>query len=470
MPRWRAAVVTACAAGALAVINARGQETLPAADQRLVREILQELVEIPTTESEGTTTRAAQGVADRLIAAGFSKDDVRVLGPNPRTGNVVARFRGTDAAAKGVLLMAHIDVVPARREDWSVDPFKLTERDGWLYGRGTTDNKTGAAILIENFIRLKREGWRPRRDLIMVLTGDEETSGESIQWLLSAHRPLVEAELALNTDSGSIITKNGRETLFTVQASEKVYADYQLEVTDVGGHSSLARPDNPITTLAAALVRFGAHAFPLHVTEVARLFFERSASIEQGAVAADMRGVAKQPPDAKAAARLSRSPFYNARLRTTCVATMLQGGHANNALPQLARAVVNCRILPGADPNEVEATVRELAGPKVKVSVLTPPTPSPPSPVTPPIMRRFEAVVAKYRPGLPVAPVMETGATDGLHVRSAGIPTYGISALAEDPEDVRAHGKDERVAIDALHRATVFWYELMKEFGETVPR
>jgi acetylornithine deacetylase/succinyl-diaminopimelate desuccinylase-like protein len=470
MRKWRAAVVTICAAGTLAGVGAIGQETLPAADQRLVREILQELVEIPTTEADAMTVRAAEGVAARLIAAGWSKDDVRVLGPNPRVGNVVARLRGTDAGAKAIVLMAHIDVVPARREDWSFDPFKLTERDGWLYGRGTTDNKAGAATLIANFVRLKREGWRPRRDLIMVLTGDEETSGESIQWLFTEHRPLVDAELALNTDSGSIITKNGRETLFTIQASEKVYADYQLEVTDVGGHSSLARPDNPITTLAGALVRLGAHAFPLSVTDVARLFFERSAAIEQGTLAEDMRAVAKQPPDTKAAARLSQSPFYNARLRTTCVATMLQGGHANNALPQLARAVVNCRILPGADPNEVEATVRELAGPKVKVTVLTPPTPSPPSPVTTPTWSRFERIVAKYRPGLPVAPVMEAGATDGLHVRRAGIPTYGISALPEDPEDVRAHGKDERVSIEALHRATAFWYTLMKEFGESEKR
>ncbi len=361
--------------------------------------------------------------------------------------------------------MAHIDVVPARHEDWSVDPWTLLERDGWLYGRGTTDNKAGAAMLVSSFVRMKREGWQPQRDVIMVLTGDEETTSSGIQWLLAEHRPLVDAEFALNTDSGGIIVKNGRPTLFTVQASEKVYADYQLEVTDVGGHSSLVRPDNPVYTLASALLRIAAYQFPLQVTDVARLFFERSALVETGRLASDMRAVAAVPPDAAAAARLSAMPFYNARLRTTCVATRVDAGHANNALPQVARANVNCRILPGEPTGEVEATVRRLAGDNVKVTSASTSLSSPPSPVSKELLSQLERLAAQQWQGVPLAPAMEAGATDGLYVRNAGIPTYGISALEQDPDDVRAHGKDERVRVEAFYAATEFWYRMVKAFA-----
>jgi acetylornithine deacetylase/succinyl-diaminopimelate desuccinylase-like protein len=443
--------------------DARAQN---APERALARDIFRELIEIPTTEADGATPRAAQAMADRLIAAGFPPEDVRVLGPNPRVGNLVARLRGSDPVRRPILVMAHIDVVPALREDWSMDPWSLLERDGWFYGRGTTDNKAGAAMLVANFVRLRREGWQPRRDIIVVLTGDEETTQASIQWLLKEHRALVDAEFALNTDSGGIILRNGRPSLFTVQASEKVYADYQLEVTDAGGHSSLARPDNPIYTLAAALQRIAAHQFPLNVTEIARVFFERSALVETGQVAADMRAVSLSPPDPAAAARLSTQPFYNARLRTTCVATRVDAGHANNALPQLARAVVNCRILPGEAMAPVEATVRGLAGDKVKVTVLYPPTASPPSPLPGPRLSTLERLAAAQWPGVPVAPVMEAGATDGMHTRLAGIPTYAPSALPENPNDVRAHGRDERVGVEAFYQATEFWYRMIKTFGE----
>lgn len=441
----------------------------PPGERARAREIFRELIEIPTTAADGATTRAAQAMADRLVAAGFAPADVRVLGPDTRTGNLVARFRGTDARLRPMLLMAHIDVVPALREDWSVDPWTLLERDGWFYGRGTTDNKAGAAMLVANLIRLRREGWQPRRDVVIVLTGDEETSQTSIQWLLKEHRPLVDAEFAFNTDSGGVILRNGRPSLFTVQASEKVYADYQLEVTDPGGHSSLARPDNPIYTLAAALQRISGHQFPLNVTEVARLFFERSSLVESGQAAADMRGVAAATPDPAAAARLSASPFYNARLRTTCVATRVEAGHANNALPQTARAVINCRILPGEPAAPVEATLRRLAGDRVKVTVLSTPVTSPPSPVPPAMLARIERLVAAQFPGVPLAPVMEAGATDGMFTRRAGIPTYAPSALPEDPDDVRAHGKDERLGVEAFYQATEFWYRLVKTFGEGEP-
>ena len=460
----RAALIAFIVA-ALLVPGPTSAQSLPASERPLAREILRELIEIPTTADDAATTRAARAMADRLVRAGVPAGDVQVLEPNPRTGALVARLHGTDPQLRPMLLMAHIDVVPARREDWSLDPWTLVERDGFFYGRGTTDNKAGAALLVANIIRLKREGWQPRRDVIVMLTGDEETAQQSVQWLLKEHRPLVDAEFAFNTDSGGIILRNGRPSLFTVQASEKVYADYQLEATDVGGHSSLARPDNPIYTLAAALERVANHQFPLNVTEVARLFFERSALVETGQVAADMRAVSAATPDPEAAKRLSASPFYNARLRTTCVATRVDAGHANNALPQTARAVINCRILPGEATETVATTLRRLAGDRVKVSILSAPVASPPSPLPSAMLTRIERLVATTWPGLPVAPVMEAGATDGMFTRRAGIPTYAPSALPEDPDDVRAHGKDERLGVEAFYQATEWWYRLVKEFG-----
>ncbi len=453
-------------ASLLICCNGFAQTVKTSPDRALAREILEELVELPTTAAEGTS-RAAQAMAGRLVAAGFPEEDVRVLGPDAQTANLVARLRGRDPRARPILMMAHIDVVPARREDWSVDPWTFSERDGWFYGRGTHDNKAGAAMLVANFIRLKREGWRPERDLIILLTGDEETTQRSVQWLLAEHRSLIDAELAFNTDGGGVMTRNSRPAVFEVQASEKIYADYQLEVTDPGGHSSLARPDNPIYILSAALTRIGEHRFPLHVNDVTRMFLERSAAREAGQTALDMRAVAAVPPDLAAAARLSRSPFYNANLRTTCVATRVDAGHANNALPQLARAVINCRILPGLPGADVEAIIRQLAGPRVKVTVLEAPVSSPPSPVTPALLSRLEGLAAPYWPGVPVIPTMSTGATDGMFTRSNGIPTYGVSALDTDPEDVRAHGKDERVGVESFHNATQFWFQLAKAFGGT---
>ena len=453
------------AAVAAAQAPMRIENKLVAADPALAREILEELVEIPTIDADGTA-RAAQMVAARLTTAGFPKEDVRIITSDANVPNVVARLRGRNPGARGVLLMAHIDVVPARREDWSLDPWTFLERDGWFYGRGTSDNKAGAAMLIANLITLKRAGWLPARDLIVVLTGDEETAQRGIQALVTKHRALIDAAVAFNTDGGSVMLKDGRPAVFEVQASEKIYADYQLEVTDAGGHSSLVRPDNPIYTLAAALTRIGAHQFPLHVNDVTRMFFERSAATETGQTAADMRAVAAPQPDPSAAARLSRAPFYNAQLRTTCVATKVDAGHANNALPQLARAVVNCRILPGLSGADVEAVLRRLAGEKVTVTVIEPPIASPPSTLTPALLSRLEPLVAKHWPNIPVIPVMQAGATDGMFTRSIGIPTYGVSAIDSNPDDVRAHGRDERVGVKSFYTATGFWLELMRTFGD----
>lgn len=459
----RASLAALLVLGLPASVSAQQQPVV--ADRALAREILKELVEIPSADADGIS-RVAEAISTRLVTAGFPKEDIHIVPSDVKVANVVARYRGTDPRARGILLMAHIDVVPARREDWSVDPWTLLERDGWFYGRGSTDNKAGAAMLVANFISLKRTGWRPFRDLIMVLTGDEETAQHGIQTVLEKHRELLGADLAFNTDGGGVTLREGRPSVFDVQASEKIYADYQLEVTDIGGHSSLVRPDNPIYTLAAALTRIGEHRFPLHVNGVTRMFLERSSTLETGQTAIDMRAVAASPPDQAAAARLSRSPFYNAQLRTTCVATKIDGGHANNALPQLARAVINCRILPGMPGADVEAVIRRLAGDKVKVTVIEPPIASPPSSLTPALLSRIEPLVKKQWPAIPIIPTMATGATDGMYTRSNGIPTYGVSAIDDNPEDVRAHGKDERVNVESFYRATQFWLELMRTFSD----
>jgi acetylornithine deacetylase/succinyl-diaminopimelate desuccinylase-like protein len=450
---------------ALFLLGSLSMAQQPDADPQLARAILKELVEIPSADADGTA-RVAAAITARLLAAGFTKDDVQVVASDANVSNVVARFRGTDTKAPCVLLMAHIDVVPARREDWTVDPWTLVERDGWFYGRGSSDNKAGAAMLVANFITLKRAGWQPSRDLIIVLTGDEETAQHGIQTLLEKHRELRNAAVAFNTDGGGVTLREGRPSIFDVQASEKIYADYELEVTDVGGHSSLVRPDNPIYTLAAALTRIGEYQFPLHVNDVTRMFLERASALETGKMASDMRAVAASRPDHAAAARLSRSPFYNAQLRTTCVATKVDAGHANNALPQLARAVVNCRILPGLPGAEVEGVIRKLAGDKVKVTVIEPPIASPPSSLTPALLSRIEPLVKKHWPAIPIIPTMATGATDGMYTRSGGIPTYGVSAIDENPEDERAHGKDERVNVASFYTSTQFWLELMRAFGD----
>jgi acetylornithine deacetylase/succinyl-diaminopimelate desuccinylase-like protein len=379
----------------------------------------------------------------------------------------VARYRGTGTGGRPIVVFAHLDVVPARRSDWSVDPFTFLEKDGYFYGRGTTDDKVGDAVLIANFIRLQRAHFKPTRDLILVLTGDEETNGSCIQWLVTQHRDLVDAEFALNTDAGGGVLRDGRRVMFTVQASEKVYATYALEATDKGGHSSLPRPaDNPIYRLADVLERLAAYQFPVQLNEVSRAFFERSAAIDTGRLADDERGVLNDPPDSAAVARLSAVPFYNSKLRTTCVATMLAAGHAENALPQAARATVNCRILPGEPPAGVEATLARLAADqRVTVRTVYTPVPSPPSPLTPVIMGTLERLVAQQFPGVPIVPVMEAGATDGLFLRNAGIATYGVSAVFEDPNDIRAHGRDERIGVQSFYDALQFWYRMLQAFA-----
>jgi len=464
----RSSIALWCAALAAVPATGRAQSQASPADRTLARDIFGELIEINTTDSLGNTPRSARAMARRLLTAGFPAADVQVLiGPDAKHGNLVARYRGTGTGGKPIIVFAHMDVVPARRSDWSVDPFTFLEKDGYFYGRGTTDDKVGDAVLVADFIRLKRAGFKPSRDLIMVLTGDEETLGSCIQWLVTKHRDLIDGAFALNTDAGGGVLRDGQRVLFAVQASEKVYATYVLEATDKGGHSSLPRPaDNPVYRLAPFLERLAQYQFPVKLNEISRAFFQRSAAIETGELAENMRGVLKDPPDSGAVARLSAVPFYNSKLRTTCVATMLEAGHAENALPQSARVTVNCRILPGEPASEVEATLRRLAADdRITLRTLYAPIPSPPSPLTPEIMGPLERLVAEQFPKVPIVPIMEAGATDGLFLRNVGIPTYGVSAVFEEQNDVRAHGRDERIGVQSFYDALEFWYRMMQTYA-----
>jgi acetylornithine deacetylase/succinyl-diaminopimelate desuccinylase-like protein len=452
-------LIALLAGAALAALSAQSDPN----DQR-AREIFKELIEINTTDSVGSVTKAAEAMAARLKAAGFADKDIQVLGPDPRKHNLVARYHGT-GAQRPVLLLAHLDVVEAKREDWSFDPFTFLEKDGYFYGRGTSDDKAMAAQFVANVIRLKQEGFMPSRDLILALTADEEGGNfNGVDWLVKNHRDLIEAEFAINEGGGGNMRK-GKYLTNEVQASEKVFQDFRLEVTNSGGHSSLPVKDNAIYHLSAGLSRLAAFEFPVQLNEVTRAYFERSASVESDPkVAADMRAVAKPTPDPAAAARLSAMlPYYNAQMRTTCVATRLAGGHANNALPQLASANVNCRILPGVSPASVKETlVQVLADPQIKVSFVNEATPSKPSPLRPDVMSAVESLTKEMFPGVIVVPVMSTGATDGLYLRNGEVPTYGIDGTFGDMEDVRAHGRDERVGAKQFFEGLDFQYRLIK--------
>lgn len=432
--------------------------------QRLARDIYKELVEINTVTHTGDTAKAAEAMAARLRAAGFPADDVRVFTPAPRKGNMVARLHGS-GAKKPILLLAHIDVVEAKREDWTTDPFKLVEQDGYFYARGSGDDKFMAATFVANLIRYRREGYRPERDIIVALSTDEEIGDANkmgIQWLIQNQRALIDAEFALNEGAG-VGLKNGRAIRNGVQTSEKNYVDYALEVKNSGGHSSLPRKDNAIYRLAGGLARLGKYDFPVKLNDTTRAWFERAAPFEDPQIGADMKAVAAGRADAAALARLSAKPAYNAQLRTTCVATMLSGGHAPNALPQSARANVNCRVLPGEPIEEVTATLKRVLGDDaIEVKQAGDFGSAGPSPLRPDVMQPIEKLTAEFWPGVPVIPSMSTGATDSRFLRAIGIPTYGHSGLASDIDDNRAHGRDERVLIKAFDDGVEYLYRLVK--------
>ena len=434
--------------------------------QQLAFDIYKELVEINTVTATGDTARAAEAMAARLLAAGFADADVHAFSPAPRKGNLVARLRGT-GARKPILLVAHLDVVPASREDWSVDPFKLTEKDGYFYGRGSGDDKYMAASFVANLIRYKQEGYRPDRDIIVALETDEEIldhDGLGIQWLIRNHRDLIDAEFALN-EGGGVGLKDGKPIRNSVQTSEKFSVTFRFDVKNRGGHSAVPMKDNAIYRLAEGLARLSKFDFAPKLNETTRAYFEGSAQLEGGQIAADMRTLPGDRPDPTTPSfvRLAANPFYNALLRTTCVATMLEGGQAFNALPQLASATVNCRVMPGETVEEVKATlVRVLADDQIVITQIDQPVLSAPSALNKEIMGSIEKLSQQFWPGAVVIPTMSAGATDGSYLRNAGIPTYGHSGLAGDINESRIHGKDERIPVKSFYEGDEYLYRLVK--------
>lgn len=472
----RSAVFAALMAFTVSVAS-QAQST-PEAYQTLGRDILRELVETNTTYLEGGTTKAAELLAARFRGAGFPSADVQIVGPDTgrdaKDRNLVVRYRGS-GRRKPILLIGHLDVVEARRADWVLDPFTLTERDGHFYGRGTLDMKNGAAAWVAALLRMKQEGIVPAGDYILALTAGEEGGGgyNGIQWLLANRRDLLDVEYVLNPDAGGGELRDGKPIALNVQAAEKVFHSVHLTVRNPGGHSSLPSKDNAINRLAAALGRVAAHDFPMKTNAVSRAYFARTAALSKGAIAAEMRAVGATPtPDRAAATRLAaRSPFYNALLRTTCIATLIEGGHAVNALPQRAEATVNCRILPGEDVVEVERTIRRVvADTAVVVTPADTATPSPPSPLPPALEATIRSVAASIWGPVPIVPNMETGATDGLFLRNAGMSVFGVSGYFLDPnnaDDVRAHGLNERIGVKEFRDQLEFTYRLLKALGET---
>lgn len=428
------------------------------------RAMLEELVEINTTHSVGNTVTAAEAMAKHMRAAGFADEDVTVVENAPRKGNLIVRMRGRSRTQKPILLLSHIDVVEADPKDWTLPPFEFIEKDGIFYGRGVADDKDESAIHLTILLRMKAEGVVPDRDIIVALTADEEGGPENgVKWLLENRRDLVDAAYALNEGGGGRV-EEGRRISNDVQASEKKVANFQLEATNSGGHSSVPRPDNAIYALARALARLGDFHFPVHLNEITRAYFTRQAEIVGGETGAAMRAVLRDERDAAATAVLAKDPAHNSRLRTTCVATMLDGGHAANALPQRARATVNCRILPDESADAVRATLeRVVADTGVKVTFLRPAQDSPPSPLTADLLRTFEQTTAEMWPGMPVVPTMSTGATDGLYLRRAGIPVYGISGLFY--ENPNAHGMNEHVSAKAFYEGLEFMYRLVRKLS-----
>ncbi|HEX4484878.1 MAG TPA: M20/M25/M40 family metallo-hydrolase [Terriglobales bacterium] len=441
--------------------------------RQLSHDIFKQLIEINTTDSVGNVSTASEAMAQRFRDAGFPDSDLYIGGPNDRKKNLVVRLHGT-GKHKPILLIGHEDVVEARRDDWTTDPFQFVEKDGFYYGRGTQDMKVADAILVTTLIRMKKDGYQPDRDIILALTADEEGgSSNGVDWLLQNQRSLIEAEFVLNPDGGGVETENGKPLMMVVDATEKVYADYELTVTNPGGHSSIPTPDNAIYHLANGLVRLERYKFPFELNNVTRAYYERISTIEKGQRASDMKAILKTPPDQKAIDRLSADPIDNSTLHTTCVATRLSGGHANNALPQQAHANVNCRILPGHSSEEVrQELVKIFSDPKIIVHYVSPLGETSehgsdkkgyaPPPLRDDVFKPLEKIVAEMWPGAAVVPDMATGASDGVYTNAAGLPTYAVSGVALERTDVRAHGKDERIGVESFYKGVDFYYRYLK--------
>ncbi|MFI5311929.1 MAG: M20/M25/M40 family metallo-hydrolase [Gemmatimonadales bacterium] len=456
-------------ASCIAAAPARAQTTRPQSEQSLARAIYKEFIEIQSGFTTGATTPVAQAAAARLRAAGFPDADIHVDGANPKKANLVVRYHGT-GARKPLLLLAHTDVVEAKREDWSMDPFQLIEKDGYFYGRGTGDDKAQAAVWIANLIQYKAEGFTPDRDIIVALTADEEGGGpfNGVDWLLKNHRDWIDADFALN-EGGWGESVAGKRIANDLQVSEKYVINFRLEVKNKGGHSSLPVADNAIYHLAAALDRISKFAFPLKTNEVTAAYFKAMAKTETGAMKADLEKVATGSAEAMQRVGRSSTP-WNATLRTTCVATMLEGGHAMNALPQLAAATVNCRVLPEDKMDYVRDALRKVvADTAVSITVLGEVVAGPSSPLRPDVMRAVTGATEKMWPGVLTVPIMVMGGTDGRSLRANGIPTYGIQGFFIDRDDVRFHGRDERMRVTSFYEGQAFLYDLVKRLSRSTP-
>jgi acetylornithine deacetylase/succinyl-diaminopimelate desuccinylase-like protein len=443
------------------------QSTRPDAEKQLARDIYKQFIEIPSGFTTGSTTPVAEAAAARLKAAGFPDSDIFLGGASPKKQNLVVRYHGT-GKRKPILLLAHIDVVEARREDWSLDPFVLTEKDAYFYGRGTGDDKAQAAIWIANLIQYKKEGFTPDRDIIVALTADEEGGGpfNGVDWLIKNHRELIDADFCLN-EGGHAEIVAGKHLVNYLQVSEKYVMDFRLEVHNKGGHSSLPVPDNAIYRLAAALTRLSNFGFPLKTSEVTSAYFRKMSEVESGPIRPDLQKASQSDQDAMQRVA-ALTPAWNAMLRTTCVATLLEGGHAFNALPQLAAANINCRVLPEDSPDYVADTLTKvIADDQVLIKLLDQPGRGPNSALRPDIFDAASRVTSKMWPGVVVVPDMVTGATDGRYLRVAGIPTYGIQGIFIDRDDIRFHGRDERIYVQSFYEGQAFLYQLVKSLSST---
>jgi acetylornithine deacetylase/succinyl-diaminopimelate desuccinylase-like protein len=447
--------------------SARAQTVRPESEKQLAHDIYKQFIEFQSGFTTGATTPIAEAAAARLKAAGFSDSDIFLGGAIPKKGNLVVRYHGT-GGRKPILLLAHIDVVEAKREDWSTDPFQFLEKDGFFYGRGTGDDKAQAAVWIANLIQYKREGFKPDRDIIVALTADEEGGGpyNGVDWLLKNHRELIDAELALN-EGGWGEESKGKKISNDLQVSEKYVLNFRFEVRNKGGHSSMPVHDNAIYHLAGALQRLGEFGFPLKTNEVTAAYFEQMAKIESGPVKDDLLKVSSGSQEAMGRVAAT-SPAWNSTLRTTCVATMLEGGHAINALPQLAAATVNCRVLPEDSPEYVLSTLQKVvADDQVSVKQLSDFSKAAASPMRPDLLKAVSDITTRMWPGVPTVPIMVMGATDGRYLRAAGIPTYGIQGFFMDRDDIRFHGRDERLGVESFYEGQAFLYELIKRLSKS---
>ncbi len=467
--RARTTILITAATG---ILSTASLAQAPAPDEAAFRALYKELVEINTTRSVGSCTQAAQAMRAHLLKAGIPAGDAQILAPpdRPSDGALIAVLHGRDHASKPILLLAHIDVVEAKREDWERDPFKLVEENGWFYARGSSDDKAMAAVFTDSMVQYQKEGFKPRRDIKLALTCGEETSDvfNSVNWLTHTQPKVLDAAFALNEGAGGELDKNEKPVALQIQAGEKVYQDFSLEASDVGGHSSRPTKNNPIVRLSAGLTKLGAHNFAIALNQATRGYFEAQTKLVSPEIAADMQAVLKNPRDEAAAERLwAVNPGWNGSLRTTCVVTEITGGHAPNALPQHVLANVNCRILPGVPIAEVQKEIVTVLGDdKIRVSPAGEPgMQAPAPPLSPHIMDPVRKVADTIWPGVAIVPTMATGATDGRFLNATGVPTYGLSGMFHDAEGSRAHGLNERIRVKSLMNGRRFLYEVVKLYA-----